>query len=835
MIEEIYDPASPNYRHYLTPEQFTEQFGPTEEDYQTVLAFAKRNGLTVTATSANRVLLNVSAPVADIEKTFQVTMRTYRHPTENRTFYAPDAEPSVEAGVPVLDVSGLNNYALPHPRNLKIAPQNQLDGMTPKTGSASNGGYIGNDFRAAYVPDTTLKGSGQMVGLLEFDGYYASDITNYEELAGMTNVPLQNILLDSVSGTPGYSGVDGAVAEVSLDIEMAVAMAPALAKVVVFEGNSVNTILNAMASSNSIKQFSCSWGWSGGPNATTDNIFKQMATQGQSFFSASGDSDAFTVGASSTNGVDNTSLYNAPSSCPYITQVGGTALTTTGAGGSWLSETVWNWGLHKGSYVGSGGGISSYYSIPSWQTNINMTTNHGSASYRNIPDVALTADNVYVRYNNGSYGSFGGTSCAAPLWAGFTALVNQQAVAYGQATVGFVNPAIYAIGKSANYTADFHDITTGSNTWSQSLTNFYAVSGYDLCTGWGTPNGLNLINALATPDTFGVLPGMGFTAIGPVGGPFTATAQNFSLTNSGGTPLNWSLYDVPSWLDVSSRGGTLAGGGSSTVTVSLNSVGSNMLAGVYTTNLIFTNLTSGLAQSRQFTLQLGQSSVQNGGFESGDFSSWTLNGTTISGGLLYNGVVYAGMFTGATNFIHSGTYGAALGESGALAYLSQTLPTVAGQSYLLSFWMNNPGGYTPNQFRVNWNTNATSTNTIFNQTNMTAVNSWTNMLFIVTATETNTTLQFGAQNDNYYFGLDDVNVWPIPNPSFRSVAKSGGSAVSFSWNTFTNLAYQVQYSTNLARTNWIILSTNTATGPILTLTNSYGTDPQRFYRIRWLH
>jgi kumamolisin len=165
-------------------------------------------------------------------------------------------------------------------------------------------------------------------------------------------------------------------------------------------------------------EFFSSTGWVGGPSTTTDNIFQSMQAVGQSFFRASGDSDAFTTGASSVNGVDNPSLANAPSSCPYITQAGGTTLTMSGTGAAWSSETVWNWGdvPADGGYVGSSGGISSYYPIPSWQMNIsNLTGVGGSSSYRNIPDVALTADNVYVAYSDGSTAAFGGTSCAAPL------------------------------------------------------------------------------------------------------------------------------------------------------------------------------------------------------------------------------------------------------------------------------------------------------------------------------------------------------------------------------------------------------------------------------------
>ena len=150
--------------------------------------------------------------------------------------------------------------------------------------------------------------------------------------------------------------------------------------------------------------------------------------------------------------------------------VGGTTLTT-GTGGAYSSETVWNWRLYDGSYWGSSGGISTYYAIPFYQQGISMSANQGSTTMRNVPDVALTADNVYVVYDNGSTGNFGGTSCAAPLWAGFTALVNQQAAAAGQAPVGFLNPALYTIGKGVNYTTAFHDITTGNNYSASSPSN----------------------------------------------------------------------------------------------------------------------------------------------------------------------------------------------------------------------------------------------------------------------------------------------------------------------------------------------------------------------------
>ena len=158
-----------------------------------------------------------------------------------------------------------------------------------------------------------------------------------------------------------------------------------------------------------------------------------------------------------------------------------------GSGASWAAETVWNWNNSGSPNVGSGGGVSTYYQIPWWQASVDMTANLGSTTMRNVPDVALTADNVFVDYNNGSSGGFGGTSCAAPLWAGFTALVNQQSVATSGTTVGFLNPALYAIGAGNNYSACFHDITTGNNIGANTPGLYYAVPATTFAPAWARP------------------------------------------------------------------------------------------------------------------------------------------------------------------------------------------------------------------------------------------------------------------------------------------------------------------------------------------------------------
>ena len=113
-LQQLYDPTSPVYHQYLTPDQFAEKFGPTKDDYAAVMNFAKANGLRITAMHSNRLLVDVEGPASAVETAFQVKMMEYQHPTESRKFYAPDVEPSIPSGIAILDVSGLSNYSRPH-------------------------------------------------------------------------------------------------------------------------------------------------------------------------------------------------------------------------------------------------------------------------------------------------------------------------------------------------------------------------------------------------------------------------------------------------------------------------------------------------------------------------------------------------------------------------------------------------------------------------------------------------------------------------------------------------------------------------------------------------
>ncbi len=472
LLSELYDPASPRFRQFLSVSEFTVRFGPTPEDYARALQFFAERGLTVTGTSANRYLIEAEARVDTLERVLNVKFGLYRRATEDRTFIAPDREPTLDLDVKVLHIVGLDDETLPTNRFVKRTGADA--GASPVQGSAPGGWYLGSDIRAAYYGNGPLRGTGQSVGLMELAAYNPSSVTTYFNNFGPAlTTQVVPISADGTT-TPTCLGPcnDG---EQALDIEYAIAMAPGLTQVQVYVAKSAESVLNKMVTDNTSAQLSTSWGWHEN-KATDDPIFQEMAAQGQTFLTASGDYSTLKKSGP------------WPEESAYLTGVGGTDVLTTAAGGPWASETGW---------VDSAGGPStdSTITIPRYQKPFINTRNQGSKTLRNVPDIAGDADTVnYICDSKGCSGGNGGTSFASPIWSGFIALANQQSASEGKGRIGFLNPLVYAIGgNAATYASAFHD-TVGHKSG-----KYTAVAGFDLVTGFGSPNGQGLIDALVNP------------------------------------------------------------------------------------------------------------------------------------------------------------------------------------------------------------------------------------------------------------------------------------------------------------------------------------------------
>ena len=474
-LQAVYDSSSPAYRNFVTVDQFTEMFGPSQKDYDALVHFATTNGFIVTGGTRDAMDVQLKASVATIETAFHINIGIYHDPVNNRDFYAPDREPSVDLPFQLWHISGLDNYSIPRPELVRRPP-----GMKPPatTGSCPEQSFCGSDMRAAYYEGTALTGKGQNIGLLEFAGFDIADVnTYYKNAKQKRTAAVKGISTDGTSLQCLYSdGCDDT--EQTLDITQSLGMAPGVTIVYLYVGSSDTAILGSMSSHKPLPlQLSASWNWSSSP-ATDDPYFKRMAAQGQSFFKGAGD-DGFWGNANCSG--------EYPRDDAYITSVGGTDLSTKGPGKGWASETGWSDG--GGGYCPVDGIL-----IPSWQKLKGVITkaNQGSTKYRNGPDVSAEANfDFYVCADQTTCtaNEYGGVSFATPMWAGYLALANEQAAAKKLPPPGFINPTIYPLGLGKTYHTDFHDITSGGN-------GNPPTKGYDLTSGWGSPNTDGLINAL---------------------------------------------------------------------------------------------------------------------------------------------------------------------------------------------------------------------------------------------------------------------------------------------------------------------------------------------------
>ncbi|MFF2039636.1 protease pro-enzyme activation domain-containing protein [Kitasatospora sp. NPDC058170] len=483
-------PGTPEYGRYLTPQQFTERFGPTRAAVEQVKSYLAAQGLTVSGVSDNRQVVNAQGTAEQIAKAFGTHESAYLDPQQQRTFFANDAAASVPADLAevVQGVSGLNNHTVRTTRNVKP------DTTPAAAPNAAPSGFGPTQYDGAYnLNRTGADGTGVTVALWEFDGYSSANLKTYDSQYGLTGPAVSTVSVDGAN----YDAKPGeGQGEVELDSEIVRGVAPKATQLVYEAPNSDQGEIDMAAkivADNRVSVISISWG-SCEPDTTAssmtavDNSFKQAAAQGISIFSASGD-DGSRDCTRSTSG-SGVKAVDFPASSPHQTGVGGTNLKVSGS--AYSSESAWST---------AGGGVSTVFAKPAWQTGTGI-----NGTMRTVPDVSSNADPAsgFAIYTAGGWQVYGGTSAAAPLWSGYAAQFNQKAKAAGQPVLGEASPKLYAVANGSGYAAAFHDVTTGKNQ------DFSTKAGYDQVTGWGSPiaDALNtaLLGGTTPPPSGGCTP-----------------------------------------------------------------------------------------------------------------------------------------------------------------------------------------------------------------------------------------------------------------------------------------------------------------------------------------
>jgi Pro-kumamolisin, activation domain len=673
------NPHSGFYHQYLSTREFQVRFSPTQATVNQVTSWLRSQGLVVHSVAANHLLIDASGSVATVEAAFQTTLASYQ--VNGRTVYAPTTEPSVPdalSGV-IVNVTGLDDVGI-HTHGPIV--QSQSRATQPHIGTGPAGGFTPSELRTAYDMNSLIStnhanGTGQTVAIFELDGYKPSDINSYLSYFGLGSAKYSNVLVDGATNTAGPGAI-----EAELDMEVVSAIAPGATQKIYIGPNTdvgVNDTYNRIVTDNIAKVVSTSWGlceyYSGTSELQAlDNIFQQGAAQGQAFFAASGDAGAYDCG-------DSNLAVDSPADDPHVVGVGGTHLYTDSYDGFWTDEQTWRDGSNDPSHdplgIGSGGGISGYFAQPSYQTGPGVINSY-SNGMRQVPDVSADADpnsgySVYCTVLASGclptspccWYMVGGTSAAAPLWAGMAADLNQYLTAHSKPTLGTASAALYRLFNTPQTYRAYHDVNMNDN-------NYYpATTGYDMATGIGTPDVWNMASDLllgVVANDFSISTNPSALPV-QQGGNNTATI-NTALTSGTAGTMTLSATVSPSGPTALISPTSITVGGSATITVS---VGSTVPAGNYT---VAVNGAEGLITRAAYltvTVVAGSGSViTNGGFETGDLSGWTSTGATVS----------------ASSTRRGGSYSARVGSTSPYrgdSSLSQTFTAPSGYGSL-NFW-----------------------------------------------------------------------------------------------------------------------------------------------------
>ena len=596
---------------YMTNEQFDAEFAPAASKVQAVKDWAAARGLKVTYASADGVTISARGSTSAVESALGVQINSYRTDS-GITFYATAEEPTIPASLGVTSISGLDSYPRFHVLSRQAA------GAQLHSASMRSGGYFPSDFRTAYdEAGHGYDGTGQVIGLTLWGAPVPdtalqafAQATGDHAMTGTVVTSPSNAGADQIEWvyTNGTDSTTDAQGETAMDVEYAHGMAPH-SHLVYYLGNQTGTcpscggsdigLENAisMAANNAaIHVVSNSWGGDEAPTggdsfvSITTSSFEHAVAVGTTFYFSSGDDGTDSGG---------TGAASYPADSPYVVSVGGTALST-GSGYDYGSESVWNW---SGTSYGGGAGCSTYFAKPAWQSSVTMT----NCNMRAEPDVSADADpdtgaDVYT-----AAGSIqeGGTSLAAPLFAGMAAVADSYAAANGLTRIGWAAPSIYSLASGPDYTTDFHDVTVGQTAGS---IHYQALGGWDQATGWGSIDWWNWAREMVaqasaptptvTPTVTGTPPTATATSsatVTPTPGSGACTADGVCITNFSASAtslpintyvtltvdMNEDILSTPWYVDITDGSGAVVtscyGGSTCSFQITSSSAGSYQL------------------------------------------------------------------------------------------------------------------------------------------------------------------------------------------------------------------------------------------------------------------
>jgi kumamolisin len=501
----------PGDRRYPTRTEFAAKHGADDADLAKVAAFAHEHGLVVADSSRAKRSVKLSGTMEALSTAFKVKMHRYTHANSSyRGRIGPISVP-VDLAQIVVGVQGFDNrpVARPHYRHRKKATVTKM--TAPAT--AQENSFSPLEVANLYSFPEGLDGKGECIALIEFNdintstnvvtggGFSESDLQAFFSNLNLSTPQVFVLSTDGGANKPGPN--PNSDAEVTLDVEVAGAIAPGAKFAVYFAPNTAQGFIDAVTQAvhdveNAPSVVSISWGGSEDslPQQFLDSlesVLQDAATLGVTVCCAAGDYGSANMPTNDPNNPwDGLPHVDFPASSPFALACGGTKLV--GSGNGITSEQVWNEGSQAGA---GGGGVSNKFARPDYQASLNIPTSPKGNNGRGLPDVSANADpeTGYQVFLSGHSGVIGGTSAVAPLWAGLIARINQGLVKMGKSRVGFLNPFIYesSIAKGGA----FHDIVSGSNDNTGTLGGRYTAGpGWDPASGLGSPNGAKLLNAL---------------------------------------------------------------------------------------------------------------------------------------------------------------------------------------------------------------------------------------------------------------------------------------------------------------------------------------------------